>query len=472
MRWKTGVLLQLLTSIKLHSYSYYDYYYEDTVDSDNSKLLTVLLDSSFTVSCQTDQQQQTSLSSNEINLYHNDTFLADTDDNLRYNATSDSWLIVRARVEHAGHWGCDGANTMVAVLPHPQQAVIIVNDRVIQGSGNVMRLEEDQWISPVCAIIASNTLQYHGDSLPSWTIDGGMANGTQDTSHQLDADGREHIHLRLDTFRVTRDHAGKTLQCSIFGQSVDVLLDVEYPPQFTISRDPHFGSPVTVGSSMTLSCQVDSAPTTTAFWQHNGAVVSNTSVLFIPTLSADHGGWYQCNANHKLGNFSSVGYFLSVKQSEDVDLTPAPPSHCDQSSTVTGRPHVFTPIHNISTTRGQNVTIYSQYCSSVPPLAIVWSGPQVVLSLHVATQSSPDRFNTKVVSRDSNCTTVSLMIGKVETEDSGGYIFMVSTSEGVEQGKIWLDVAQGGEMVSAVCDNTIVSLILVTASLLLSCHSF
>ena len=139
---------------------------------------------------------------------------------------------------------------------------------------------------------------------------------------------------------------------------------------------------------------------------------------------------------------------------------------------MTGRPHVFTPLHNISTTRGQNVTIYTQYCSSVPPLAIVWSGPQVVVSLNVATQSSTDRFKTKVVSRDTNCTTVSLLIERVDTLDSGGYIFMVSTSEGVEQGRIWLDVAQGGEMVSAVCDNTIVSFILVTASLLLSCHSF
>merc|ERR1712088_1082175 len=41
----------------------------------------------------------------------------------------------------------------------------------------------------------------------------------------------------------------------------------------------------------------------------------------LPVLEARHEGWYVCSTSHRLGNFSSVGYYLSVKQGAGLHRT-------------------------------------------------------------------------------------------------------------------------------------------------------
>ena len=128
---------------------------------------------------------------------------------------------------------------------------------------------------------------------------------------------------------------GAVLECRLGAGRVSALLEVLYPPQFTLSRRPQFGTRVTRGSTVTLSCAVDSSPASRAvFWQHRGHTVSATSSLELEAVTAAQAGWYQCLANLKLGNYSSVSYFLTVVEADTAEqearrrsISPMRPCH-------------------------------------------------------------------------------------------------------------------------------------------------
>ena len=427
MSWGHCVIIHLLLLVSSrHSFEYYDYYdysYDETLQ-DERPLLTVLLGSSFVVPC--------SVTSDDINLYHNDSLVEES----RYSEVSGGYLIQHAQSQDSGQYHCSTDQvTRVVVLPRSQSPVIIVNDQLLLTSAELSVVEDDL-VSPVCVLMVSDD---GVDSL-SWSVDDHVVSDTQDTVHHQD-----HISLRLKPLRVSRDHRESVLRCSSDQETVELRLSVEYPPQFTISREPQFGSPVTVGSSVSLMCQVDSAPLSSAYWEHNGVELTNTSHLLIPRLTLEHEGWYQCNANHKLGNYSSVGYFLTVQ--EKSPLTPvSPPSPCSDNDQPRP-PHVFTPQHNISAITGQNVTIYSGFCSSsASPPTIIWTGPRVLLRQDHDHGADHDhgRVRTGLVSQDSNCSTLSLVMEEVDAGDSGSYTLLVSSEEGAGQGRVWLEVSTGG----------------------------
>ena len=109
------------------------------------------------------------------------------------------------------------------------------------------------------------------------------------------------------------------------------MLEVEFPPQFTISRRPNFGTPIVTQSSVTLLCSVDSSPASEVFWEKDGAVVAREAELGLEGVREEDQGWYVCNANSKLGNYTSVGYYLAINQPEDINMSLpclASPSEC------------------------------------------------------------------------------------------------------------------------------------------------
>ena len=107
---------------------------------------------------------------------------------------------------------------------------------------------------------------------------------------------------------------GAVLECRL-----SALLEVLYPPQFT------------------LRCAMDSCPASRAvfwIWKHHGDTVSATSSLELEAVTAAQAGWYQCLANHKLGNYSSVSYFLTVVEADTAEqearrrsISPMRPCH-------------------------------------------------------------------------------------------------------------------------------------------------
>ena len=91
-----------------------------------------------------------------------------------------------------------------------------------------------------------------------------------------------------------------------------------------------------------------------------------------------------------------MGYYLAVKAESELSpaLGTSPPCLGDPSS----GPQVLTSLHNVSTTRGHNVTIYTKYCSSQPALAVIWTGPRVLVRHQADTQpAATGRFRTSTV---------------------------------------------------------------------------
>ena len=468
------LLLIIVSNHTVVSFTYYDYYadYGPPPDSglsdslgdpspDSGQILTVLPDSAFSLSCPQSPAPS--------ELYHNDEVISgDRASEVRYNQTSHSYTVGGAGQRHGGRWRCGdtGPVIMVVILPAELRPGIILGDQLVSGQAGAVTVTEDQLVTPVCVAAG----RFRGHTHNRWRLNGEVINQTSQVVARLDSEGRDHVSFTMDTWRVSRTQQGHVLECTVQGNTARVSLHVEYPPQFTISRVPHFGVPVVTGSRVSLFCDVDSEPVSQPYWERNGLTLSDSAELELASVTSEDEGWYQCNANHKLGNYSSVGYFLAVKA--ESELSPAlgtgPPCLGDSSP----GPRVWTPLHNVSTTRGHNVTIYTKYCSSHPALAVIWTGPRVLVRHQADTQpATAGRFRTSTVASGDteDCTTVSLAIGEVAMEDGGLYVILVSSEAGAGQGRVWLDVAageerlaQGGGVTSgagSLCDISLVSLI-------------
>ena len=454
------------------SFTYYDYYadYGPPPDTDlphsgdpspdSGQILTVLPDSAFSLSCPRSEAP--------TELYHNEEAISGASE-VSYNQTGHSYTVTRAGERHAGQWRCgdSGPVLRVFILPSEARPGIILGDQLVSGEAGAVTLLEDQLVTPVCVAAG----RFRGHTNHQWRLNGEVINQTSLVVARLDSEGRDHVSFTMDTWRVSRTQQGHVLECSLQGDTARVLLHVEYPPQFTISRVPHFGVPVVTGSRVSLFCDVDSEPVSQPYWERNGLTLSDSASLELASVNSEDEGWYQCNANHKLGNYSSVGYFLAVKAESELSpgLSTALPCLSDSSP----GPRVFTPLHNVSTTRGHNVTIYAKFCSTLPALAVIWTGPRVLVRHEVdITPAVSGRFRTSTVASGDteDCTTVSLAIGEVAMEDGGLYVILVSSEAGAGQGRVWLDVAAGEERLAQgqessaagpgpICDISLVSLV-------------
>lgn len=88
-------------------------------------------------------------------------------------------------------------------------------------------------------------------------------------------------------------------------------------PSFAISREPGFGFPVREGMPVSLKCDVDANPKALPVWQKDEGSPpvqqSPDGFLNFTQIKREHSGWYKCIARHRLGRFSSIGYFLNVR---------------------------------------------------------------------------------------------------------------------------------------------------------------
>ena len=467
------LLLIIASNHTVLSFTYYDYYADygpppdtdlsDSADasSDSGRILTVLPDSAFSLACAPAPAPS--------DLYYNDELISG-DRGIRYNQTGHSYTVTGARERHAGRWRCGdtGPELQVFILPAEVMPGIILGDQLLSGEAGAVTVLEDQLVTPVC--VAAGRYRGHTDN--KWRLNGEVINHTSQVMARLDTEGRDHLSFTMDTWRVSRSQQGHVLECSLQGNTARVTLHVEYPPQFTISRVPHFGVPVVTGSRVSLFCDVDSEPASQPYWERNGLTLSDSADLELTSVTSEDEGWYQCNANHKLGNYSSVGYFLAVKAESELSPALSTALPCLPDADSSPGPRVFTPLHNVSTTRGHNVTIYTKYCSTQPALAVIWTGPKVLVRHQEDLTPTPaGRFRTSTVASGDteDCTTVSLAIGEVTMEDGGLYVILVSSSAGAGQGRVWLDVAAGEERraqgqgatsgAGSLCDIILVSVI-------------
>ena len=117
---------------------------------------------------------------------------------------------------------------------------------------------------------------------------------------------------------VNRTLNGADLSCSAHFGVASLGLEVHYPPTFTIKRTPGFGIPVVEGMTLSLECLVDVYPQTFGFWlkdEEEADSVNGTIVL--DAVGVDDAGWFQCYVIYNGEEYSSIAYFLSVKENKD-----------------------------------------------------------------------------------------------------------------------------------------------------------
>jgi len=359
-----------------------------------------------------------------------------------YNTSSSSYLVQDRGGAGSGAWRCGAGPVFLAVsLPRPNiTALLLAGSLAIQGEeGGGAVLQEGQLARAVCVrmgLVAAGAAR--------WQLAGTTLNQSKSGTAGSVVGGMAVMTSRAE-FPVTRPLAGRQVECWLGGGQAATAITVEFPPQFTISRQPRFGTPVLEGSRVRLECRVDSQPASLPYWEKDGEKVSEEGDLALDRVTPAHQGWYQCNANHKLGNYSSVGYYLAVRPGDSGELA----GLCNLS-----QPLLLTPHHNISTTVGTTLTIYAKFCSAVRPIVGLWSGPRVL----VRQGEVAGRARAGLVASEGNCQTVSLGVEQAGPEDSGQYLLVVSSQAGVQHGRVWVEVeAEREELALAAaggCDTT------------------
>ena len=145
----TVKFVMLLVSSGL-CYNYYDYYDDQFDKTDlqyvSHETLTVLLGSSFSVNCRGGD-------SSKLELYHDEVIFTEE---RKYNQTTSSYLISRAREDHTGTWTCGDSTTQLAVIPGLERPAIILGSRVVEGEGEVVTVREGDILQPLCVTAPSS----------------------------------------------------------------------------------------------------------------------------------------------------------------------------------------------------------------------------------------------------------------------------------------------------------------------------
>jgi len=306
--------------------------------------------------------------------------------------------------------------------------------------------------------------------------------------NNTDDQGFLHSILNLHKFAIDRQHHNTKLDCFLGGETVGATLQVEYQPEFTISRVPGFGRPVLEHMTVWLKCSVDSQPSSRPVWRREGQIVSstyntatNTAEIHWTGIKAEDEGWFQCETQHKFGNFSSVGYYLSVRPGEATVATQPTQAQglTDQviveargsqelmdhvvveqvgkpeqrvGNCVEENPHGspaprVTPISgNVSVLAGENISLAIEVCANPPANRIIWIGPQVLLR----SGEGQGRFTSSLSGGDEDtCWQAVLDIDKVHNGDAGEYTLIVKNWYGIREGSVWLHVNASDYVASA-----------------------
>ena len=278
--------------------AYEDYQYPE--DSPPPPLSLTTINSSFSVTC----------GEGAAPLTHDGV---EVDLGGRAMGTRTGFRVRPVKPEDWGVWECGGEEVGVAVLPTLGHPHLLEGAGRLLSPGSELRVTEGRLLHFSCALLALKPGPLP-QWPPSWTWAGEAKTGE-------DIGEGPGLLSRLPPVQVERLHHGARLSCTSGSHTTSVNLVVDHPPEFTIGREPGFGSPLQEGTKVALLCSVEARPASSPFWEREGRIVSNTSRLEFPVLDPRHEGWYVCSTSHHLGNFSSVGYYLSVKQGPGLQRT-------------------------------------------------------------------------------------------------------------------------------------------------------
>jgi hypothetical protein len=233
------------------------------------------------------------------------------------------WRVAGLQEGDWGVWACGGQEVALGMLPGTGGPHLLEGAGRLLPNGSVLRVTEGVRLDVACGLVPG------AGPAPAWPPAWHWA-GPEGPTEEPRGAAVSDLVSGLAPITVRREDEGARLACSLAGRTAWVTLAVEHPPEFTIGREPGFGTPVVAGSSLALLCSVEARPASLPVWERDGQLVADgwvpgqggqrphsqscRSRLEFPVLEARHEGWYVCSTSHALGNFSSVGYYLSVQR--------------------------------------------------------------------------------------------------------------------------------------------------------------
>ncbi|XP_053668118.1 uncharacterized protein LOC128718520 [Anopheles marshallii] len=296
--------------------------------------------------------------------------------------------ISNVMLEDDGVWQCEAENARgfffngrpikLIVLDPPKEPYLLIDSRRLDAGNMFIPVKENAELTLAC-------VSEGGNPRPTLTWEVLLSPGLDRHAQKLSNDVLELQEIKKDKDKepykintgaisearlpaIFRVHHNARILCIMehpmlkVRQNASILLDVQYTPSFAITRTPGFGYPLREGIEVSLKCDVDSNPPSTPLWQKDDGdpPVPQTGDGFLnfSSIRREHSGWYKCTSRHLNFQYSSIGYYLSVRY-DPVDVTLEPveqdlslsPSSSSSSSPASSSAS-FAPAHGAGSSIG------------------------------------------------------------------------------------------------------------------------
>ncbi|XP_073846288.1 irregular chiasm C-roughest protein teiresias [Musca autumnalis] len=273
--------------------------------------------------------------------------------------------ISNVMLEDDGKWQCEAENTRhytenarpvkLVVLDRPKPPYLLIDGRRLDAGNIFVPVKENSELNLACVseggnprptltweVLLSPGVDRHAQKVSAEVLElEEIKNEKDKNTYKINSGAKSEARLPA----VFRAHHNARILCVMehptlkIRQNASLLLDVQYTPSFAISRTPGFGYPLREGIEVSLKCDVDSNPPSTPRWQKDDGEppVPQTGDGFLnfTSIRREHSGWYKCTSRHLNYQYSSIGYYLSVRY-DSVDVTSEPD---DQDISVAAASH-------------------------------------------------------------------------------------------------------------------------------------
>ncbi|XP_058829553.1 uncharacterized protein LOC131688935 [Topomyia yanbarensis] len=275
-------------------------------------------------------------------------------DDIRFVRESHGGLTIRnVMLEDDGVWQCEAENARgfffngrpikLVVLDPPKEPYLLIDQRRLDAGNMFIPVKENSELTLAC-------VSEGGNPKPSLSWEVLLSPGIDRHAQKISNDVLELQEIKRDKDKesykintgavseaklsaVFRVHHNARILCVMehptlkMRQNASILLDVQYTPSFAITRTPGFGYPLREGIEVSLKCDVDSNPPSTPVWQKDEGETpvpqTGDGFLNFSSIRREHSGWYKCTSRHLNFQYSSIGYYLSVRY-DSVDVTSEP----------------------------------------------------------------------------------------------------------------------------------------------------
>ena len=438
----------------------YDYFYEyPSSDEPGPEIEMVKLHSSFNISCIS--------AVGGSSLYHNNHKVDIVHPKVTRAESENEFIINDAKFSDSGRWGCQSKDIFeeknIIVSNTGVLSVLLGGDLILDST--VIYLRRDSVVELTCSLL--QVPGEPGDKLMWQELNPDLSKPLPYTVENpgAESDVFSYYLAKLSSEALLASNINE-ISCLSNDKELKLKIIMEFRPEFTISRNPGFGVPIMEEMTVSLKCTVESNPGSVPVWEHKGIPVqshqsnqSNVAEINFDRISISDEGWFQCTAQHKFGNFSSVGYYLSVKprprvtepgskttssalsdQFLLVESLPEKGMGCDNKITDYTLPEVSPARKSISIVNGDNVRIKIEFCSNPQADRVFWSGPGLLLE--PGSKTSKFLANPLLESR-TGCTLAELVGVNLIPGDSGLYILIVRNSYHIVEGQVQLEIEEG-----------------------------